>query len=268
MRKFGDSSSFGSRFNPDILVADIAEAHLARPTDVERHGTELAGVLVGCAATGRPTVDDRTQDVGVEDDVDVVPIIGFEGRGQRAASPAATSASGAPTAASRRGGSGFRRRRREPHHATAGTQPLARELASVGVERHGVAGNVVLDERCENTLETAVRGLFRSQQNASPTTARAPDLEAELDILQRLVEHQPATFRGLGRSDEDAVNRLPVGLPEPMPAVERRPLESPVGYEAAARGHHGRQREAGRYRGGDTESAEHGCLHPGLRPGP
>ena len=61
-----------------ILELDLFEAHFARAADIKRHGAVLRDILVGLAvgAAGlRSIVDPRAEVVGVEDDLERVPLV-------------------------------------------------------------------------------------------------------------------------------------------------------------------------------------------------
>ena len=241
----------------EILVADLLEPHLAGAADEQREGAETSRLVVRHAARGRTAViDERAYEIGVEQDLDRVPLPRTQARVRRTsrqsragclvASPSASATASATRSAGTRASAtrwrGVRRRRRsDPDASPAGPQPLPGELSALRVEGDAVRRDVAGVERHQDPLQ-AVSGLLGPQQDAGLASRRALERGVEADVLIRPVQQEPAAGRLFRRADDLAVLRAPGRLAERAPTGQARPLEDGVRAERRAGSRKGNER--------------------------
>ena len=89
----------------------------------------------------------------------------------------------------------------------------------------------------------------------------ATERSRKSDVLVRLVQHQPAAAGALGRADELALLRAPVGLAQDVPALQIRAFKGPIGDKGRRRGGNQRGRQKrGRRRYSTRKFFRHGLI--------
>ena len=255
-----------ARSQREILERDVLEPHFRGATHIQRDRPIPPGVVIGNPARAG-VVDKRPDDVGVEEDLQIVPLSRVEPGvrrryGQLRSGSAASASRSSPSSAwwhRRRRGGGRWRRRDADLAAARKTKRGPLQFAAAGVERDGVGRHIALVQREEDALQAAAVGLLGPQQDAGLATGGALERREESRVLIRAVEDEPTTGGTLGNAGDLSLFGAPVSITLRMPPRERRAPEPVIRAKrrpGAAHGRHHRDENNGRReRAGGKESA-------------